>query len=224
MEKFISLALSIIIISWYYINSLKLNSYFKNTNNWKYSILTVFIFTYIFFTVLFLLIDVISISTDKDFLRFKEDFTLNYLFIFEIYMLIIAPLIYIILYLKTQNDDDNQNGILNIYQYKETKIKEHENYLSYSNKNKIFIYFFLYFIYLLVLISINLIYLKFNINLLDNNYNKNYVGNQKKILDDEVFYFQFSQRVPRDLAKYSMLTTDFQKISYLRPIINILLQ
>jgi len=232
MEKFISFAISLILIIWYYINLLKINYNFRSTQDWKYSIISVFIFTYIFFTVLFLLIDSMTISPDKQLLTFKEEFALNFLFIFEIFILIISPLIYLLLVQSSNNDENKIDEVYNIYISKENdkyplKNNEHvKNYNENNNEkiiipekhieNNFWLKSFFYISYIIILFTINIVFLKIDLHELFNFDNKKY-----NKIDDDYFKDDFNQiysntsnKVPFGLAKYAFVESTYQKIVY----------
>jgi len=239
MEKFISLAISLILVTWYYINSLKLNFLFKNTQNWKYSILSIFVFTYIFFSVLFLFIDSMTISPDKELLKFKEDFCLNFLLIFEIFIMILAPLAYIILYETSSNENDNKNTIdsnnqnnnsiynLNVaiddYNFiKNNNYSECQQFDKVilekgpeKNSQKFYLLIFAYCCYMILLISLNVIFLKIKFEDFFNNkmdkINKYFVYDQT---NSDKEYEIYGTKVPHGLSKYAYIKNDYQKIIY----------
>lgn len=208
MEKFISLAITMILITWYYINSLKINTYFKNAHNWTFSVLSVFIFTYLFFTVFFLFLDSMTISPDKEFLNFKEDFILNFLLIFEIYILIIAPITYIFLLAayekgeikdKKSNTDSNLNYEVNI------------NNITKPNNYKLYLNIIFYIIYLILLFCLNIFYLKIDLKrLLSNKQSFSYDNDKNEV----IAYTYYGDKVPFSLRKYSTITHEYQKIIY----------
>lgn len=104
MEKFATLAFAFLIFVYFYIISLKLNSFFKNAKEFLFSGLCTFIFTYLLFCILFIFIDILTTSTNKQFLNFKEKFALNFILIFEIFIMILFPSLYVnLLYRETRN-------------------------------------------------------------------------------------------------------------------------
>lgn len=237
MEKFISLAISFILITWYYINSLKFNYYFKNTQNWKFSIISVFVFTYIFFTVLFLLLDSLTISPEKEFLNFKKDFALNFLLIFEIFILILAPLIYIILYFNSkteENTTDKSNNDLNsIKTIEALVVKENNNdyYINNYNvednkfkkaeKKEFYISIIFYIGYIISLVFANFIFLKINFaeffqinNSVKTKQPDNYFVYENNNDSTQKAQLIFGNKVPFGLAKYAYIKDDFHKIIY----------
>jgi len=200
MENFISLALSMIVITWYYINCLRLNFIFTNGKSWFFTILSVFTFSYIYFLVFFLFVDSMTIIPDKQFLRFKEDFALSYLLVFEIFILIIAPCVYVIFL----NSDFRQN--------------ENENFIDEKNSKNFGFNYFIYFLYLITLILTNIIYLKLNIFSLFKNEGKNEIcENNPEENFNKDFHSKiknFGNNVPLGLAKFAYINNNYQKIVY----------
>lgn len=140
MEKFLTLSLSLIIFLYFYFISIKINSYFKNSRGLIFMILCVFTFSFLFFSIALIFIDVLTTSSDKVFLTFKEEFALNYLCVLEISLLIIIPTIYI------------------YYLYTDTQTQEVDKH-KVSGKKK---YLYYFFSYLSSLILLNIGYLKMN--------------------------------------------------------------
>jgi hypothetical protein len=94
-EKFFTLVTAICLVVYFYLHAIRLNYYFKNGRGFIFTLVNVFVFNFLFFAIIFLFLDVLTTSTDKDFLFFKEKFAINFLAILEIAVYILIPLLYV---------------------------------------------------------------------------------------------------------------------------------
>lgn len=142
MENFLTLSVSILLFIYLYLYSFKLNSFFKNANSFIFTIICICVFTFLLLAILFVFIDVMTISTNKNFLNFKEKFALNFLFILEVTIMIIFPTLYLTYLVKETSDKPElREGI-------ETNKKVIKKYMTY------------YWTYFMSVVSLNVFYIK----------------------------------------------------------------
>lgn len=116
----VSFALSIIPFAVYYQKSFRLVEYFHCLKTFKICVaFFYFVFFYLFILVLFTFYDILTITHDKLWLQRKEEIGLGFILIFELIIMVIAPLIYV--YLRKieekgkDNIDYNYNNVLGMY-------------------------------------------------------------------------------------------------------------
>ena len=114
MENLITLSLSLFLSFYLYKNSFKLNSYFKNAKGHIFSFVSTLIFTFLMISIIFVFIDVMTTSTNKVFLNFKEKVALNFLFIFEVIIMIILPTVYINYLVKHTIEKENETNLATV--------------------------------------------------------------------------------------------------------------
>jgi hypothetical protein len=142
MENFLTLTLSILLFMYLYLYSFKLNSFFKNAKSYIFTITCICVFTLLLLAVLFVFIDVMTTSTNKNFLNFKQHIALNFLCFLEVTIMLIFPTLYV------------------CYLVKETSDKPEEREEIETNKKEIKKYITFYWVYLMSIVSLNVFYIK----------------------------------------------------------------
>jgi hypothetical protein len=191
MEVFLTLILSLFFFFYLYIHSFKLNDYFTHAKEKIFFIICFLVFTLLFLSIVLVFIDIMTTSTNKDFLAFKENFAILYMFLLEVVLMLFFPSIYV-LYL-IQDINQKQEGQIDPSDDL-TKLNQVKNQTTAKIKK----YITLYLIYLLVIVSLNLICVKtfpFYYNVYTNN-----TG--------------FSDKVPEGLALYGKIDSVFFQIVY----------